>query len=101
MASEREGSPRGAEGSSVGDTGTGAGTGTGTGDVSPMARLSAVLTAAAGSTEPTPRELAELLWLAGQLDGAQGAPASSEGEPRPARPAPDAPAVVPPPRPAS
>ncbi|WSQ08808.1 SAV_2336 family protein [Streptomyces sp. NBC_01231] len=64
-----------------------------------MARLSAVLAATAGSTEPTPRELAELLWLAGQLDGAQGAPTSPEGEPRPARPAPDAPAAVP--RPAS
>ncbi|MFF0157953.1 SAV_2336 N-terminal domain-related protein [Streptomyces sp. NPDC005263] len=72
----------------------------GTGAASPVARLSAVLTAAAGSTEPTPRELAELLWLAGRLDGAGGEPTSSEGEPRPARPAPDAPAVVPPPRPA-
>ncbi|CAM5376947.1 hypothetical protein SALBM311S_03274 [Streptomyces alboniger] len=97
MASEREGSPRGAEGSTVGDTRISADTG----DVSPVARLSAVLAAAAGTTEPTPRELAELLWLAGKLDGAEGAPTSSEGEPRPARPAPDAPAVVPPPRPAS
>jgi len=97
MASEREPSRTGAEGATIGDTdGTGV-----TGAPSPVARLSAVLTGVAGSTEPTPRELAELLWLAGQLDAAEGAPTSPEGESQPPRPAPDTPTVVPPPRPAS
>ncbi|MDX3532706.1 hypothetical protein P1P75_41530, partial [Streptomyces sp. ID05-39B] len=40
-----------------------------------MGRLAALLTAAAG-TAPTPRELAELLWLARQLEGSS----PSEGD---------------------
>ncbi|MEV4230853.1 SAV_2336 N-terminal domain-related protein, partial [Streptomyces bobili] len=57
-----------------------------------MGRLAALLTAAAG-TAPTPRELAELLWLARQLEG--GTPSEGDGpEIRGLTP----PALTPPPR---
>ncbi|MDQ1045255.1 SAV_2336 N-terminal domain-related protein [Streptomyces sp. V4I2] len=81
MASERAGSSTGSDDASA----------------SPVARLSAVLAAAAEADGPTPRELAELLWLAGQLERTEeGAAASAGREPRTASPAPDAPVAVPP-----
>ncbi|GAA3990776.1 SAV_2336 N-terminal domain-related protein [Streptomyces plumbiresistens] len=80
MASERAGSSTGSDDASA----------------SPVARLSAVLAAAAGADGPTPRELAELLWLAGQLARPEEAAASAGGEPRTASPAPDASVAVPP-----
>ncbi|GAA4553311.1 SAV_2336 N-terminal domain-related protein [Streptomyces collinus] len=53
---------------------------------SPVARLQAALSAAGAA--PTPREIAELLWLAGQLD-------RPSGEPRTGRPtAPEAPVTA-------
>ncbi|MFF8189870.1 SAV_2336 N-terminal domain-related protein [Streptomyces bobili] len=57
-----------------------------------MGRLAALLTAATG-TAPTPRELAELLWLAKQLEG--GSPSEGDG-PESRRLTP--PALTPPPR---
>ncbi|MFC7914732.1 SAV_2336 N-terminal domain-related protein [Streptomyces sp. NPDC057386] len=71
------GSGVGGPGAGVGGTGIGVaerGTGAGAQDigVTPLDRLSALLTAAAGSA-PTPRELAEALWLARQLSDAEGA----------------------------
>lgn len=53
-------------------------------DAFAVARLAAVLTAVTGDsspgTAPTPRELAEVLWLAGQLEGDRG---GAEGTPAP------------------
>ncbi|MGW2385749.1 SAV_2336 N-terminal domain-related protein [Streptomyces sp. NPDC001658] len=72
----------------------------GTGDADPVARLAAVLSAAAGAEEPTPRELAELLWLAGQLERTEaGRAGHPEGETGASAPPPDAADVVAPPRP--
>ncbi|MFI8170709.1 SAV_2336 N-terminal domain-related protein [Streptomyces sp. NPDC085931] len=51
---------------------------------SPVARLAAVL--AAAGAEPTPREIAELVWLAGRLD-AERRDAAPEGKARPEGPA--------------
>ncbi|WP_199830790.1 SAV_2336 N-terminal domain-related protein [Streptomyces sp. MMG1533] len=65
-------------------------------DASPVARLSALLAAAAGTGGPTPRELAELLWLAAQLERTEEEPRSAGAQPTAASPAPDAPVVVPP-----
>ncbi|CAM5583155.1 SAV_2336 N-terminal domain-related protein [Streptomyces purpurascens] len=53
----------------------------GAGEESPVARLAAALSAAGAS--PTPRELAELLWLAGRLEADE----PSAEEPRPLGPA--------------
>ncbi|WP_030836701.1 SAV_2336 N-terminal domain-related protein [Streptomyces sp. NRRL S-475] len=69
---------------------------------SPVARLAAALSAAGAA--PTPREIAELLWLAGQLDHPAGGSLVGEppaGQPEAGRPhAPDAPAAADPPGPA-
>ncbi|MBX9366157.1 hypothetical protein K4G64_34475, partial [Streptomyces sp. WAC04114] len=55
---------------------------------SPVARLAAALSAAGAA--PTPREIAELLWLAGQLEQPAAEPLG--GEPETGRPiAPDIP----------
>ncbi|MDX3249430.1 hypothetical protein PV408_48865, partial [Streptomyces sp. ME18-1-4] len=63
------------------------------GDPSALERLSALLTAASG-TAPTPRELAELLWLARELGGPEaepcGKPSGVESAPPSAPPAPAA-----------
>ncbi|MEU6550222.1 SAV_2336 N-terminal domain-related protein [Streptomyces sp. NPDC046915] len=48
----------------------------------PLARLADVLARAAGGVRPTPLELAELLWLARQLEPAGG----EDGQPAPAAP---------------
>ncbi|WP_030669314.1 SAV_2336 N-terminal domain-related protein [Streptomyces cellulosae] len=74
---------------------------TATADASPVARLSAVLAAATGSDGPTPRELAELLWLAEQLERTEAGPKAAGEQSGTTPPAPDAAAVPPPPRPES
>ncbi|MFI9779847.1 SAV_2336 N-terminal domain-related protein [Streptomyces sp. NPDC051956] len=53
-----------------------------------LAHLAAALTAASGGTAPTPVELAELLWLAGRLEEADGH-SDPEAEPPPQSPPPD------------
>ncbi|MGW5771609.1 SAV_2336 N-terminal domain-related protein [Streptomyces longwoodensis] len=60
-------------------------------DPAAVARLAALLTAAAG-TAPTPRELAEVLWLASQSEAAEVAGPTPPGPPRQAaEPVPHAP----------
>ncbi|MET8975973.1 SAV_2336 N-terminal domain-related protein [Streptomyces sp. NPDC004539] len=77
----------------------------------PLARLAALLGAATEGTDgPTPRELAEVLWLAGQLDDASARPQTAapdpattpDAPPSPTAPWPDRsdPAVTLPPAPA-
>ncbi|MDX3575252.1 hypothetical protein, partial [Streptomyces sp. ID05-47C] len=48
-------------------------------DGTAVGRLAALLTAASG-TAPTPRELAELLWLTGQLEGSSPQGNSPQGD---------------------
>ncbi|MEU1510800.1 SAV_2336 N-terminal domain-related protein [Streptomyces sp. NPDC005811] len=73
------------------------------GDTPALARLAALLTAAAG-TPPTARELAEVLWLARQSEDAQGPSPEAEGQPgadtTPGTSAPAAPPAPPVPPPA-
>ncbi|MEU1704317.1 SAV_2336 N-terminal domain-related protein [Streptomyces sp. NPDC005706] len=77
------------------------------GPADPLARLAGVLAEAAGGARPTPLELAELLWLARQLEPAAQEPADpatrperdagdvpGKAPPRPSRPEPPAPAPV-------
>ncbi|MFG3292659.1 SAV_2336 N-terminal domain-related protein [Streptomyces sp. NPDC048179] len=65
----------------------------------PLARLADALAKAADGVRPTPRELAELLWLAGQLGhGEQDEPASKEAVVREAPPPREPAAPAPPPR---
>ncbi|MEV1019054.1 SAV_2336 N-terminal domain-related protein [Streptomyces sp. NPDC050264] len=56
-----------------------------------LGRLAAALGAAADGTQPTPVELAELLWLAQQLPGADAAPPEPQPEPGPRPEPPPAP----------
>ncbi|MFE5026755.1 SAV_2336 N-terminal domain-related protein [Streptomyces sp. NPDC056656] len=57
-------------------------------ELAQLADLAAALTAASGGTAPTPVELAELLWLAGRLEEADGH-SDPEAEPPPQSPPPD------------
>ncbi|MFI1362032.1 SAV_2336 N-terminal domain-related protein [Streptomyces griseochromogenes] len=71
----------------------------------PLARLADVLAKATGGVRPTPLELAELLWLARQMEPAEGEgggavpapaePAPAREHPLPEPPAPDPPAPAP------
>ncbi|MFE1023398.1 SAV_2336 N-terminal domain-related protein [Streptomyces sp. NPDC058818] len=71
----------------------------------PLPRLADILGKAASGARPTPLELAELLWLAGQMEqpgepdraipAAPAAPATPEAETEPTAPAPPAPRVTP------
>ncbi|MFI1763140.1 SAV_2336 N-terminal domain-related protein [Streptomyces sp. NPDC020800] len=63
--------------------------GTPTGSPDPLARLADVLAEAAGGQRPTPQELAELLWLAEQLEPREEERRTSPSQPAP--PPPDAP----------
>ncbi|GHI07977.1 hypothetical protein AQI88_40300 [Streptomyces cellostaticus] len=56
------------------------------GSPDPLARLAGVLAEAAGGVRPTPLELAEVLWLAQQLE-----PGDQERQTAPPKPAPDVP----------
>ncbi|MER5523428.1 SAV_2336 N-terminal domain-related protein [Streptomyces sp. NPDC002677] len=67
----------------------------------PLARLAGLLAQAGGGVRPTPRELAELLWLAGRMERQEGEPASPPGEAAVRQdPPPGEPAAPPPPDPA-
>ncbi|MFM9369697.1 SAV_2336 N-terminal domain-related protein [Streptomyces sp. Da 82-17] len=64
----------------------------------PVTRLAELLAEAGDTARPGPRELAELLWLAGRLGGAPDA--DRPPEPAPPVPPDDAPRTTPPPHPA-
>ncbi|MEU5958451.1 SAV_2336 N-terminal domain-related protein [Streptomyces sp. NPDC047525] len=72
----------------------------------PVARLAGLLAEAADGSRPTSIELAELLWLAGQMDGDAPAPQDASAAvpltppaPQPVSPSPSAPAAEPAPPP--
>ncbi|MEW1771986.1 SAV_2336 N-terminal domain-related protein [Streptomyces sp. NPDC086777] len=66
----------------------------------PLARLAGLLAQAGDGVRPTPRELAELLWLAGRMSREEGEPARPPDEaPVPAEPPSAGPAADPPPAP--
>ncbi|MFG3017714.1 SAV_2336 N-terminal domain-related protein [Streptomyces sp. NPDC048254] len=66
----------------------------------PLARLAGLLAQAGGGMRPTPRELAELLWLAGRMEQPEGEPAGPPGEAAVRQdPPPGEPAAPPPPDP--
>ncbi|MFK0279755.1 SAV_2336 N-terminal domain-related protein [Streptomyces sp. NPDC090499] len=66
----------------------------------PLARLADLLAHAGDGARPTPRELAELLWLAGRMGREEGEPAGPPEEaPVPAEPPSARPAAGPPPGP--
>ncbi|MFI6348863.1 SAV_2336 N-terminal domain-related protein [Streptomyces sp. NPDC050560] len=99
------GGPDGGEGrSGAGDGGGAAGDGGAAAAGGPLARLAAVLGAASDHGPPGATELAELLWLAGQLPGPAAPPpprgtpgARHEPPPAPEAPAPHTPPPAPPP----
>ncbi|MFJ6660295.1 SAV_2336 N-terminal domain-related protein [Streptomyces sp. NPDC091377] len=70
-------------------------------DPSPLSRLAALLAEASSGDRPAPRELAELLWLAGHMEPErrQQEPGAAEGEPPPPTPRPPVRDTAPPPAP--
>ncbi|AKZ55558.1 putative serine/threonine protein kinase (Regulator) [Streptomyces ambofaciens ATCC 23877] len=67
----------------------------GPGSPAPLPRLADLLGRAAPDARPTPLELAELLWLAGQMESAEAGPPESRDEARAPGPTPPAPRTAP------